>query len=155
MNMFRWAMPVLMLVALYALFAGSMSISEAVAGAVSVGCAVFYAWLTRRAAPQRFAFRPAWLGVLPRLGWSLVRDTAAVGVALLASIFLRSEGNLVRQTFAYGDASRESAARRALVILGVSLAPNGYVIRAPAEGEFLLVHRLVPARTSTDARWPL
>ncbi len=155
MSFFRCVLAVVLLAALYILFAGTLSVSEGAACVVAVAGAGFYLMLARRAEVPRFGFRAAWVLVLPRLGWGLARDTMLVGHALVISIFRVVRGELVSQRFTHGGESGVAGARRALVTLGVSLAPNGYVVRVPARGNFLLVHQLVPAPTKTDEEWPV
>jgi len=154
-SFFRCVLVVVLLAALYILFAGTLSVSEGSACVVAVAGAGFYLMLARRAKVPRFAFRAVWILVLPRLGWGLARDTMLVGRALVISIFRVVRGELLSQRFTHGGESGAAGARRALVTLGVSLAPNGYVVRVPVRGNFLLVHQLVPAPMKTDEEWPV
>ena len=62
-------------------------------------------------------------------------------------------GQIVELPFRHGDA--RDAGRRAIVTLGASLAPNGFVLRMPAERDVMVMHRLVPAGQSADAEWPV
>ena len=150
-----WVATLVGLSCLYVLFAGEVSGTEAVAGLVSVTASVVFAWVAQRAEKRHFRFRLGWLAVLARRPVALGWDTVLVGRCLLRSIWRPVEGRLVRQDFEHGEASGEAGARRALVVLGVSLAPNGYVVRVPARGDFLLVHRLAPAALAADREWPV
>ncbi len=150
-----WLATLLGLSGMYMLFAGEVSGTEALAGLVSVAAAMVFAWVAQRAEKRFFRFRLGWVALLARLPVALARDTVVVGAWLVRSIWRPVEGGLARQNFDHGDASGEAGARRALVVLGASLAPNGYVVRVPARGDFFLVHRLAPAPLAADEEWPV
>ena len=60
--------------------------------------------------------------------------------------------------FAPGGADPRSAARRALVLAGVTVAPNTLAIRIDSRRSLLQVHRLVPQPHPPgggDREWPI
>ena len=77
---------------------------------------------------------------------------------LLRSLWRRPEGGLgrtLRQPFRRGGDGPAAAARRALVTLGLSVAPNGYVLEIGDNQDDLSLHRLSPALPRPDPEWPL
>lgn len=153
--MVRYLVGVILLAGGYFLFAGTVSGEEAVVLLPAVICAGGVAVLVARVAGRRFAFRLAWLRVLARLPRVIVADTILVGRALWQAVWRGHAGVLARQPFDHGGDNAADAARRGLVVLGVSFAPNGYVVRVPRTGEFVLVHRLVDGAAKPDAAWPI
>lgn len=90
---------------------------------------------------------------------ALYPDLVRVGLRLLAALKQRPDGamgTIATQPFRRGDPEDAVAAgRRALVVLGASLAPNGYVLRAPQDRDVLVMHRLAAASPNPDAAWPV
>jgi hypothetical protein len=76
---------------------------------------------------------------------------------LLSVLWRRPDGSLgviTRQPFRQGHDTPQDAGRRGLVTLGISLAPNGYVLSIPDSRNELVLHRLTPAAPSADRKWP-
>ncbi|HYZ33959.1 MAG TPA: hypothetical protein VE684_16945, partial [Crenalkalicoccus sp.] len=95
-----------------------------------------------------------WARLLAVTMGKLVREIAVVGTALLRALLLPVRGLTERQPFAPGEPTPAERARRGLVRLALSAAPNGYV--TGEDGGALLLHRLRPGRPdSPDRRWPL
>ncbi len=146
---------VVLLAVSYALFAGEISETEAIAGAFAVALAIGFAFVHRHAADRRLSFRGVrWGRVLLRPLLALPVDSWHVGVALAKAIFGGGGGEIAGQAFHYGDTAAD-AARRALVTLAASLAPNGYVIGIDGEAGTMRLHRLVPAPPQPDRDWPV
>ena len=142
---------------IYLLLAGKITITEILAGAGATTVALAFAVLRRGAARRRLRLRVPWLQVIGAPLVSLFPDAGRVALVLLRAVLRRpagAAGSAVRQPFAPGTADPEDAGRRALVTLGISLAPNGYVLDLPNDGCCLLLHRLAPASPSADMRWP-
>ena len=88
---------------------------------------------------------------------ALVSDTGRVGLVLLRALARRpaaAVGGPSPQPLRGAEGSRSDAGRRALVVLGSSLAPNGYVLDGSWPEQTLLLHRLSPAKPETDPDWP-
>ena len=142
----------------YLLLAGSLSLTELIAcGAVAIGIAGLATVLhLRQERRLRLSMPP--LAALGRLALALPLDTARVGLVLLRTLRRRPDGPLVAiapQPFHPGGDGPEDAARRALVILGSSLAPNGFVVQLPPDAQALRMHRLAAAAPRRDTRWPV
>lgn len=103
--------------------------------------------------------RLGWLRLLGRLPGTILSDTARVGGALLKSLSGAPPpaGEYRDITFHPGGDDPISAARRALVVLGVSLSPNTFVVAVDRERGLLRIHQLVPSAqpSGEDKEWPL
>ncbi len=142
----------------YLLLAGSLSRTELITCAVvAIGFAGLATVLhLRQERRLRLSLPPAralWL-----LACAVPLDTTRVGLVLLRALRRRPDDQLTTvaaQPFQPGGDHPEDAARRALVILGSSLAPNGFVVGLPRDGQALRLHRLAQAAPSRDTRWPV
>lgn len=142
----------LVLAAFYLLCAGQVSADEAVAAILAAAVGAIFSVLIRRAADRPLRLRAPWPRTICRPLAALLPDAARVGRVLLSA---RPHGEAVIQPFAHGGETPEDAGRRALVTLGASLAPNGYVLRIPGATDALLMHRLAHAPPKRDRAWPL
>ncbi len=148
-------------VALYLLLEGKLRPSEYVAALL----AATLAWVAVRKvdAERSVRFRPKlrWFFLVAgRAIPKVPRDCALVARALWCGLFPKKRVRGVFRTIPFepGAGTIEAAARRALIVLGVSFAPNTYVVLMDCERKHLLVHQLVPERSSVepgDAQWPL
>lgn len=141
----------------YLLLAGAASSTELIAGIPTALAASLFAVLLHHLANRQLTLRAPWLRLLARVARSLVSDSVRVGAVLLHSLWRRppgAVGSQIRQPFRNGDDTPLSAGRRGLVTLGLSLAPNGFVIAMPGGEDAILLHRLVPAPPSDDQIWP-
>jgi hypothetical protein len=124
------------LAGLYLLLAGQVSFHEVIAGTAASVAAAAYATVAHRAMAP-LPLRLPWLAVARRVISALVLDTIRVGVSLIRA----APGSQSRQKLP--DADR---GRRAVEILTVSTAPNGFVLRADQTD--MLLHRLVDMDSS-------
>lgn len=148
----------IVLVAFYFLFAGEISLTEMAAGLPTAAIAAAYALALRHSEAHRLRLSAPWLRVIGKPLLSVFPDALRVGRVLLRALWRRPEGQLgviARQPFDHGGEDAASAGRRALVILGTSLAPNGYVLSSAEEMDALVLHRLVPVPPSPGREWPL
>ncbi len=143
----------------YLLLAGSLSWTEGVAGVAAAGVAAGFMtieWMRASRAVRLPAPPGRWvLGVLA----SLVTDTWRVGVALGRALAGGAGGTETWQAFHPGGVRPRDAGRRALVTIGTSMAPNGFVLDVrpsalPEAEHALLLHRLAPAPALSGADWP-
>jgi len=146
--MTRWIIIFLLLCGGYVLFVGPFSLSEALAAVPAVLGGFGFAILHDRVAEHPLRVRAPWR-VWVSVPVRFVKDTVLVGRALLNPV----SGRIAAQPFDPGGADAESAGRRAAVILGASLAPNGYVVRVTDDA--LILHQLVPAPAKPNTQWPL
>ena len=147
----------LLLFATYMVFAGQISESELLAALPACALAIVFAIAHRDNARRRFAMPAGCIQFVLRSVIQIVPDTGRVGWSLVRIVFAgarASKGAIAEQSFRIGAPLPQDAARRAVTTLGVSLAPNGYVLRVFAADESLLIHRLVPVNVSTDTEWP-
>ncbi|HWI25579.1 MAG TPA: hypothetical protein VN668_01330 [Stellaceae bacterium] len=145
----RW----LMLAGLYVVLAGSLETAELVAGVLTGFVAVTLSLGLRRAGGRRFRLGAPWLRLVLRTGGAVLSDTTRVGAALARALLAPCQGTVQRQAFAEREPGARGAGRSAFAILLASLAPNGYVIEE--QPDHLLLHRLVSARPSGEADWPI
>ena len=143
----------------YLLLAGTANRTELMAAVAVAGAAAAFAWARRRGRERAVALPIPPGRVLARTGLSLATDTARVGGVLLRALASRQAGSASWQRFHPGGRSPRDAGRRAIVTLGTSLAPNGFVLDVrpsalPEAGHGLLLHRLAPAPPCSDAGWP-
>ena len=140
----------------YLLFAGQASRSECLTGVVAAALATALAAVWRTAGPRRFRMLAPWPRLVGAPLASLGPDAVRVGACLAAAIRRRPPaelGAIQGQPFRAGGDRPEAAARRGLVALAVSFAPNGYML--DIEGDSLLLHRLRPDDPQPDPVWPL
>lgn len=137
-----WYVP---LVVLWLAFVDTFARQEVIAGLVAAAVAATAAELVRSQELVRFRLDPRWLRGLPGLPWQVLRDTWLLTVAL----WRHCTGHPVRGVFrvvpfpSEADDNR-SVARRALVTVLVSVAPNTVVVGVEGDEGELLVHQLVP-----------
>ncbi len=153
--MAQWSVSWLLLFPLYLLLAGQVSGEEVVAGILIAAVAASSGVLVSRFGGRfAFRFRLGWIRLVPQVAGQLATDLFRVGRVLVAALAGRPQSaGIVRQPFEPGDPTPVHAARRGLVELGVSFAPNGLALGiAPGT---LLVHRLAPQPIAADREWPL
>lgn len=132
------------LFAFYLLFTGNGQPAELAAGGAASGLVALFEVARRATSERRIDVAWSWLGVLvPALG-RLVVDTHRVGAALLAALLRPAPSGRFREIpFPGGSVTAETAARRALAIFAVSLAPNAYVVDCDRRKRRLVVHELL------------
>jgi hypothetical protein len=140
---FVWAV----LFGLYMLFAGSFSLDEAGAGAVCAGFGALWWARAGRTGGTHFSgwtrsLRPVWDALLAMPG-----ATARVG-GRLVGVVLRGgpPGSVAYKRDADSAwAQADTAAERALGLIGASLAPDTYVLRENGGDGGIVDHALSPA----------
>ena len=156
MSRIVWGVGVFGLLAGFYLFlAGSIDAVEITAMVACAGLGTLLAIALETVAKRNYlplpppkAIAKPFLALLPEL--------FIVGRELVVSILTgptRQRGEFSQQPFQPGDDEPRSAARRALTVIGLSLAPRTFVVR----GEFtdhLLTHNLPPKPPSSDRAWP-
>ncbi len=144
------------LAGLYFLFAGQFSPDEAGAAAGTAAVGAICLVLIRAATTRHLSLAAPWHRVLGAPLAQLAPDTWRVGGALVRALAGGGHrGVATWQPFRHGGDDPADAGRRGLVVLAVSLAPNGYVLDLPENAGALLLHRLVPAPAQPDRTWPL
>jgi hypothetical protein len=149
----------LALAGFYLLFVGEVSPTELIAAALATSVATGLGMLLHRSRSRKLLLlRAPWPRLVGRPLAALFPDSVRVGGVLLQALWRRprgAAGMVMRQPFHPGEASALDAGRRGLVTLGLSLAPNGYVLRIPDDRTALLIHRLAPAAPDANQDWPV
>lgn len=143
--------------AAYVLFAGQLSLTEAIAGVPMATAVSAFVEALRRCEQRALRLRAPWLRLLRRALASLAVDAVRVGGVLLRALVHRPAapvGRLARQPFRQGGGAPREAGRRALATLAISVAPNGYRVDAGGQGDVMVVHRLVDVPPAPDREWP-
>jgi hypothetical protein len=142
----------------YLLFAGQASETELVALLPTATAVTAFALLCRATQDRRLDLRAPWPRVIARSLISVPADSVRVGLMLARVLTKRPKtavGTLSVQPFCHGENRPSPAARRALVALGASLAPNGYMVAIPDGQDRMIMHRLVAAEQRDDHEWPV
>ncbi len=146
--------------ALYLLLVGTTVLPEVVAGALTAAFAS--AIMVRAGREERVTLTPDLprsLALLCRLPSRVVVDSGLVFVALWRQVVRREqiEGEFFLVPFHAGGDDPHARARCALVVIGLSLPPNSYVVSVDAVAGHLIVHQLVCRATPPgggDRDWP-
>jgi multisubunit Na+/H+ antiporter MnhE subunit len=135
---------------LWLLLAGEWNRQEWVAGAVAATIAASLAELarTRTAFGARVPLRA--LADIPQVLAMVVVDFGVVVRALFTSVARRRivRGALVSRELERGADAAQRAGPRAWTALAASYSPNAYVIDIEAETQTVVLHDLVPNRSS-------
>lgn len=145
------------LAGLYLLFAGTVSATEIGAGLVLVTLTTLFMLVAQAGKNRPLRLRPA-----PRVLWgplvSVITDSVKVAGVLVRVLGRRPPGpvgQVSRQPFRQGGQDARDAGRRGMVMLSVSLAPNGYGLHVPEGEDVLVMHRLARVPPSPDPEWPV
>jgi multisubunit Na+/H+ antiporter MnhE subunit len=139
----------------YLLFAGTISLTEFLAGLACATVLTGWARVIRRHSGRHFvAAREQIWPVLAALA-DLVPATGHTGIVLAkAAIAGGSPGCSRRFRFRFGaDDDPSDRTRRAIAILIASLAPNRFVVDAERNRGFALMHAIDGSQGETDAEW--
>ena len=146
------------LLGIYLFFAGEINTVEVVAGIVCAAAGTGLGIGSAVVAKQSFAFAPPWRALAAPFA-ALLPETLVVGRELVAAAVAGSgadgrRGDFIRQPFRPGDAGDpRTSGRRALTIIGVSMAPRTFVVRGE-RSDTLLLHGLPAKPPSPDDVWP-
>lgn len=159
----RWLVPWALFAGFYLALAGTWGPLELTAAVMAGGLAAGLGAWVRARSDLAFHSHPRWWTLLGRIIRHTARDCVVVGRAVGSNLVRRRHPAGEFRTIEFaghrreGETEPEAAARRALVTIGVSLAPNSYVAVVDAEADRLVVHHLVEMRgTETPDRvWPL
>lgn len=123
----------------------SINTDELLAGAGAAAIGAFFAELAAYQASSQVRLRIEWLVPALRLPWKLLRDT---GVIFLALVRRLAKGEVpasgfVEEHVRFGPDGPEGKTRRALLIGGLSVAPNRFVLGLDRRTGVMVVHELV------------
>jgi hypothetical protein len=142
---------------LYLLFAGTVGVTEAIAGVVAASLATGLMAFVHAGRDRFLRLRPP-LRALARPLLGVVTDSGRVAAVLVRAILRRPVGpvgTVVRQDFRQGGENADDAGRRGIVTLSASLAPNGYTLHIPEGENVMVMHRLAAVAPSPDREWPV
>ena len=156
MSRIVWGIVVFCLLAgLYLFLAGSIDAVEIIAMVFCAAVGTALATALEVVAKRNYLPRPPPRAIaMPML--ALVPELLVVGrelVSVVVSGESRMRGAFVQQPFEPGGDDPRAAARRAITIIGVSLAPRTFAIRGERTNQ-LLTHGLPPKPPSPDKAWP-
>jgi hypothetical protein len=139
----------------YLLFAGTVSFNELVTGAMVATLVTAWAYLISDSARRRFSAHreqivPT-LRALGSLGPASLRTTAVlIGVTLRGG----SPGRATRNRLRFGvDDDPAARSRRALAVLGASLAPDRFVVNLDQRRSEAVMHAVASAERESDPEW--
>jgi hypothetical protein len=126
-----------LLMSFWVILDDSFAADELLAGAGAAAIGAFLAELAAYQGASQVRLRVEWFLPALRLPWMLIRDTGVVGLVLLRRL---TRGELPPSGFrerpvTYG--------RRSLLIGGLSVAPNSFVLGLDKETNVMVVHELV------------
>ena len=151
-----WGVIVFALLAgIYLFLAGTVDAVELTAMAICAAAGTTLTVALATVAKRTYVPVPAPKAIaLPVL--ALIPELFTVGRELVAAIVVgptRQRGGFMRQPFEPGGDEPRAAARRALTVIGISLAPGTFVVRGELS-DHLLTHGLPPKAPSPDRTWP-
>ena len=140
-----WLVWWVMLMSLWIIMDDSLATDELLAGAGAAALGAFFAELAGYQAGGWLRLRARWLGLALRLPADLVRDTWIVFAALWRRLAHGVEPcrGFREIPVRCGGQTIEDKARRALLVGGMSFAPNSFVLGIDPEREVMVVHQLV------------
>ncbi|HEY5037098.1 MAG TPA: hypothetical protein VII74_08225 [Chthoniobacterales bacterium] len=142
----------------YGILVGKWAWAEVGVGAIVAAFTAAALFAVRAKSTHHFQFTLDSLGKLRRVPLQMLIDCLIVFGAILRRPFLRrGSGRFAERDFDPGNEHPASRARRALVTLAISTAPNAFVVGTLSPNEKLLVHELVPGKADAprDRDWPL
>lgn len=142
--------------AAYMLFAGTLSWSEALTGAVLSAVGAAGAVLLTRVSARHFTFSTPHARVWGRAMVGVPLATVQTGLALARQLAspVAHPGRAETRAFRRGKADKpEDRARRVTATLASSLAPNTFVIDLPLHHEEALLHGIDHRPPTTNSEW--
>ena len=151
-----WKVAVFLLLAgLYLFLAGTIDAVEVTAMLVCAAAGTTLAVAVERVAKRNYSPMPL-LGAVIRPFMALLPELIVVARTLVAAAIggaTRQRGEFVQQPYDPGGSDPRSAGRRALTVIGLSLAPRAFVVRGDRT-DAVLLHELPAKPTSADKAWP-
>ncbi len=123
----------------------SVAADELLAGAGAAAIGALAAVITADLASGQLRIRVRWLVHSLRLPWRLLRDTFVIFAALWDFL---ARGQRPRSAFReqparYGPDTAAGSTRRSLLVGGLSVAPNMFVLGMDRDRDVMVVHELV------------
>lgn len=141
-----------LLMSFWVILDDSIEFDELLAGAGAAAIGAYLAELATYQAGSQVRMRIKW--VVPALGlpWKLIRDTGVVFLALLRRLCLGEPppSGFREEHVRFGPDSAEGRTRRSLLIGGLSVAPNRFVLGMDSQTDVMVVHELVRRKREAD-----
>ncbi len=141
-----WLLWWVLLMSFWVILDDSVELDELLAGAGAAALGAFVAELAAYQAASQVRMRIDW--VIPALGLPrpIARDTGLLFIALWKRL---AHGQQPRSGFReeavrFGPDTVEGRTRRSLLIAGLSMAPNRFVVGLDSDRDVMVVHELVP-----------
>jgi multisubunit Na+/H+ antiporter MnhE subunit len=140
-----WLVWWILLMSFWVMIDDSIATDELLAGAGAAALAAILVELATYQAATRFRMRIAWIVPALSLPGQVVRDLVTVYAALWRRLFggQQPPSEFVELPARFGDDTPEGLTRRTLLIGGMSVAPNTFVLGIDSERDVMVVHRLV------------
>jgi multisubunit Na+/H+ antiporter MnhE subunit len=140
-----WLVWWILLMSFWVMIDDSIETDELLAGAGAAALAALLVELVTYQAATRFRMRIAWIVPALSLPGQVVRDLVTVYAALWRRLFggQQPPSAFVELPARFGDDTPEGLTRRTLLIGGMSVAPNTFVLGIDSERDVMVVHRLV------------
>jgi hypothetical protein len=142
---------------LYLAFTGQISAEElAVALSGGLAATAYRVVGSRCGRPFSSGFAAA-MQLSPRILATVCRDMAKFTMVFIKAIMVghRPRGSFIDIAFDPGQGDAPSRMRRGLVIAGISLSPNTYVLAVRHPQNLLTLHALIPIPPPRNVQWPL
>jgi hypothetical protein len=135
--------------ALWLVFISAWVVAEEILGLVAAAVGATAAEAVREQGLAGFRLRARWLLHARVLPWRAVRESALVLSAFARHVTGHGpvQGRFRVVSVELPDDPNEQAAKRALLTIGESFAPNAYVLTIDNQAGLMLVHELVPEDT--------
>lgn len=135
------------------LFVSQMQRAEFIAGVCAAALGAVGDGIVKSKRFAKFRPRPKWLVLFSWEPWYVLEGSAAILWVLAKRLLGRkSEAQFRVIPFRSGGDDSESAARRALAVITVSISPETIVVGIDRHREFMLLHLIAPTATPKIAR---
>lgn len=134
-----------LLMSFWVILDNSIATDELLAGAGAAAIGAFLAELVSYQAATRLRMRIEWAALAFRLPREVARDTGIVFAALWRRLARGEDppSGFRERPARYGDNTAAGKTRRALLISGMSVAPNTFVLGVDGERDVMIIHQLV------------
>jgi multisubunit Na+/H+ antiporter MnhE subunit len=143
-----WLIWWVLMMSFWVMLDDSIAFDELLAGAGAAAIAASLAEVVSYQAASRFRMRIGWLVPALRLPGQVVSDMVIIYRALLRQLVHGEQppSAFLELPVRFGDDTPEGVTRRTLLVGGVSIAPNTFVLGIDAERDVMVIHRLVADR---------
>ena len=140
-----WVLWWVLLMSFWVILDDSLNADELLAGAAAAAFGAFFAELAAYQAVCQVRLRIEWLAPALSLPWELLRDTGVIFLALLRRLVSGEApaSGFREEHVRFGSDSAEGKTRRSLLIGGLSVAPNRFVLGLDRQSGVMVVHELV------------